>query len=280
VALARPLEGQLQSLLSRQGSVVTPLLTLLEPAERVNLLSLLSVKPGVLNNLQNSLSPLELLTDPRVLQKTVLTSGIFLESDLLRLANTGGFLPRLDLKGILLRLLNRTNLASSRLGAALTNSQAQEALLTLRAELEGALATITLNQLAACQVRERDGFIWLLDLPFRVRGSLSWLSVSIEREGRDSEDEPELQEWRIVFNIVLPRLGTLEVEIFVRGAKISVVFYSQRELTIRIMEERLPVIKTALEKRGLELSVVRCQLGSRPEDSNRSHWSECVDERI
>ena len=83
-----------------------------------------------------------------------------------------------------------------------------------------------------------------------------------------------------MFNIILPRLGTIEVEIFVRGSKVSAVFYSQSEQTVRIMEERLPVVKAALETRGLDLSVVRCQLGSRPGGGDKSRWSECVDERI
>lgn len=279
-ALANPLEGQLQLLLSRQGSVLTPLATLLEPAQRVNLLSLLSVKNGVLDNIRNSLSPIELLTDPRTLQKALLQSGFFLESDLLRLANSGGFLSRVDIKAMLFRLLQKTNQASNRPGAALSNSKAQEILAALQTELQGAIATITLNQLAAGQVKERDGLFWLFDMPFRVRDSLSRLSVSIEREGSAPQDQPELQEWRIVFNIILPRLGTIEAELFVRGSKVSVVFYSQQERTILIMEERLPRIKAALQNRGLDLAVLRCQLGSRPGGGKKAPWTECVDERI
>lgn len=280
MASANPLAGQLQLLLSRQGSVLTPLLTLLEPAKRVNLLSLLGVKTGVLDGIHKSLSPLELFTDPGTLQKALLQSGLFLESDLLRLANSGGFLSRTDIKAMLFRLLQKTHQAPGRAGAAPGDSKAQAILSALQLELEGAIATITLNQLAASQMKQRDGLFWVFDMPFRVRDSVSRLWVSIEREGRAPEEEPELQEWKIVFNIILPRLGTVEAELFVRGTKVSVVFYSPRERTIQVMEERLPEIRAGLESKGLDLAVLRCQLGSRPGADKKPPWTECVDERI
>jgi len=280
MSLSNPLESQYQLLLPRQGSVLAPLLTLLEPAQRVNLLSLLGVKNGLLDSLHNSLSHFELLTDPKTLQKAILLSGFFLESELLRLVDAGGFLSRADLKGMLFRLLHRINQALSRLRTGIGSDTAPEILSSLQVELEGAIATITLNQLSACQVNERDGCIWLFDMPFRIRDSLHSLSVTIEREGTASQDQPESQEWIVLLSVSLPRLGTIEAELFLRESKVSAVFYLERERTFRLLDERLYQLRAGLESRGFKVSVLRCHQGKRLADGPNARWRQCVDEKI
>lgn len=272
-----PLQSQRQLLLSTQGEVLGPFITLLDPSKRVNILSLEGVKNGALDKLLAHLNQFSQLTDPKTLQKALLQSGLFLESELLRMSDAGIVLSRADMKGALFRLLYKIN-------QSLTGSRgrdvAQLALLSLRGEIEGAIATITLNQLSSSQVDGRAGCIWLFDMPFRIHDSLRGLLVSIEREGAASQAESGAQQWKIRFSVELPRLGAIVAELYMRGSRVSAVFYVEQEAAFRALDERLFQLRIGLEKLGFEVSVLRCHLGIISADRPKFSGHLSVDEKI
>ncbi len=275
-----PLQSQRQLLLSTQGEVLGPFISLLDPSKRVNILSLQGVKNGALDKLLAHLNQFSQLTDPKTLQKALLQSGLFLESELLRLADAGTVLSRADMKGALFRLLYKINQSLTGSHERGARDVAQLALLSLRGEIEGAIATITLNQLSSSQVDRRAGCIWLFDMPFRIHDSLRGLLVSIEREGAASQGESGAQQWKIRFSVELPRLGAIVAELYMRGSRVSVVFYVQQEAAFRALDEQLFQLRIGLEKLGFEVSVLRCHLGIISADRPKFSGYLTVDEKI
>lgn len=277
VTMATPLQSQYQLLLSTQGQVVGPFISLLDPSKRVNILSLEGVKNGALDKLLAHLNQFSQLTNPKTLQKALLQSGLFLESELLRMADAGTVLARADMKGALFKLLYMINQSLTGLHGG---GVAKLTLLNLRGEIEGAIATITLNQLSSSQVDRRAGCIWLFDMPFRIHDSLRGLLVSIEREGAASQDKSGAQQWTIRFSVELPRLGAIEAELYMRGSRVSAVFHVEQERAYRVLDDRLFQLRGGLEARGFEVSVLRCHLGI--VSPKRPKLPECitVDEKV
>ena len=126
----------------------------------------------------------------------------------------------------------------------------------------------------------RAGCIWLFDMPFRIHDSLRGLLVSIEREDATSQEEPGSQQWKIRFSVELPRLGAIVAELFMRGSRVSAVFYVERETAFRVLDERLFQLRAGLEKRGFEVAVLRCHLGIVSDDRPEFLGQLSVDEKI
>lgn len=277
-----PGQQQLQQLLPRQGSVSAPLLTLFKPDAKVNILSVLGVKTDVLERLNLSFSQLGLLTDLKSLQRSVAQSGLFLEADLARgLAlgqQSGAVVGQHDFKAMLLRVLHQLREVTARLPAGALPDAEEASLVVLRSQLEGALAAITLNQLAVTGPDVRPSGLWLFDMPFLVRNALHDLALTIEREASGSADEENaLEEWRAVVRVSLPRLGPVEAEFFLQGRRVSIAVYAQLIEGARFLEARLDVLAGALVQCGLEVSLLRVHHGSLAGADTRVRWQPGLD---
>lgn len=280
-AVASPLQGQLQVLLPRQGNVAAPLATLLNPAQSANIMSLLGMKSDELNRLYKNLAPLSQLTDPKMLHQAVMRSGLFLESQLLNLLHAGGLPAQGDIKAMLFKLQQRIESAMGRQRADVGEGKTALLLLeTLQEEVKGALATITLNQLAVSQKDGKDGHTWLFDMPFRLGDSVLGLSIVLVRENGASSEDSEQQDWKILLSLTLPDKGEIEADLFLSGNKISVVMFVEYPETAAVITLLLPQLRVALERHELEVSVLLCHQGNRPIDGNNSQWSLSVDEKV
>lgn len=276
------LGGHLQVLMPRQGRVERPIKTLVGMAENTSILSLLGLKEGFLERLTKSLSQFESLSDSKELRKAMGESGLFFESKLLQ---RGGVGLQDDVKVLLMKLLVRVDQALTRQARVATSGvyAAEEAmLLGLKNELEGAMATITLNQLASNQQGERGGFTWLFNVPFQLQEVLYSLSLRIERDDSQArgEEEDKEQDWKIALCIDLPQLGQIEAELFLSGKKVSVVMYSEQGNTADIISSQLDSLKSRLQSRGLDVSVILSHQGSRLASKVPPQWSESVDETV
>lgn len=271
-------QQRLQHLLPRQGSITAPLLTLLDPAQKVNILSVLGVKTDALARLEKGFSHLGLLTELKGLQTAVASSGLFLEADLLHQLNQSGAASPTDLKATLLKILQQLQGVASRMPGGVLPAPQETLLASLRGQLEGALAVITLNQLAVTQAEARPAGIWLFDMPFLVRNALRDLHLTIERrDEEDSSDELQSQEWRALVRVVLPRLGPLEAELFLRGRRASVAVYAMLPESVALLESHMALLQDNIERCGLEVSVLACHLGPRQVEDLDTHWHSCVD---
>ena len=274
-----PLDGYLKLLMPSQGRVIAPLLALLDPARNANILSQLGLSRGELDRNYKVLSRHELLADSGALKRAVQQSGLFFESQLLALLDSGNMLPSGDLKAALLKLLARVNrvLPPTRGDTGAEPEPEKVAMLTLRDELEGALSTITLKQLAAWRA---DGKAWSFDIPFRIDDAVYGVALRIEREPTHAgaKPDPEDTDWKILINVTLPTLGDVTAELFLRAEKVSVVLYVQQDDTAQLMNGSLHQLKSSLEGRGLNVSVLRCHQGQRDKDNVSVPAYPCVDE--
>lgn len=276
------LQQQVQQLLPRQGSVSAPLLTLLNPAAKVNILSVLGVKTDVLERLNQSFSQLGLLTDLKSLQQSIAQSGLFLESDLARSLALGQQPPaglmQNDLKAMLLRVLQQLRDVTIRLPAGALPDADEATLVVLRNQLEGALAAITLNQLAVTGPDVRPGGLWLFDMPFLVRNVLHDLTLSIEGDAKNPDSKAaQSDQWRVLVRVSLPQLGPIEAEFFLQGQRVSIAIYAQLTEGAQFLEARLDRLQVALEQCGLEVSVLRVHHGFRGDTEKQARWQPGVD---
>ncbi|GAB5452985.1 MAG: hypothetical protein Hals2KO_33130 [Halioglobus sp.] len=259
--LTGPLERQTQMLLPRQGPVLGPLLTLLNPAQRVNLLSLLGASGGDLDPALNTLLWQGPPRTPEALQKALLQSGLFFESDLFRLGAQGAVAT--DLKALLFRLQARIAAARGDTSALAQVPAAASQLASLQGEVEGALAALSLNQLAASQQQQQDAWIWVFHVPFTLRDEMHRLSITLRREAADAGEEVPEREWKALLQLDLPRLGALEVEVFLRGVRVSAVFYSGRRSSVLSLQRALGKLEAVLRQHHFEVGVLRAHHGER-----------------
>ncbi|MFK8047074.1 MAG: flagellar hook-length control protein FliK [Halioglobus sp.] len=276
-ASTNALEGQLQVLIPRQGSVAAPLLALIDPIQSANILSLAGLKTADLERLFKNIPPLNLLSDPKVLQQAVRDSGFFLEAELARLVLSGGVLTNTDLKASLLRLLFRIEQVLGRSRGIASGAHLPESLVELEEEIKGALATITLNQVAASQRDESDGHTWLFDMPFRYADSVYGLTITILRENPPGGELENHKDWKVLLSMSLPKLGDIEADLFLSGSKVSVVMHAQLQHTADLLKEQLPRLQSGLEGHGLDVSVLLAHRGHRSTEIAKTQWTLSVD---
>jgi hypothetical protein len=274
-ARTNPLSGQLQILLPRQGQVASPFAFLLDPAVSANILALLGLKSDALEPLLRHLARLEQLADPRLLREAINRSGLFHEPRLLNMDLAAK--PGPDMKADLLGLLRLVEQALQQ-----PRSGANQALLAFRDRLEGAISTITLNQLAARPADDRGNCSWLIHLPLQLGEGVHDLSLAISRDGSGSADgqDKRPQEWRAQLSLDLPLLGPIEAELYLRAGKVAAVIYSQQADTARLMEAQLGQLRKGLESRGLEVSVLLSHQGARSAEQPSPKLDTCLDERV
>ena len=114
-----------------------------------------------------------------------------------------------------------------------------------------------------------------------MQGAAHSLSLSISRNGsQNSGDEEAEDDWKVLLDVSLPHLGTIEAELYLRSNKLSVVMCSELEATATLMQEHLSGLRSALESRGMEVGVLRSNLGKRDTDSGQvqHRLHQCLDE--
>lgn len=279
-----PLRGELQlllpQLLPNQGRVTDPFLTLLNPLQGANILSLLGMKRVDVDRLLKQLSRKEQLVDPALLKAAIEKSGLFLESQLQQLVVSGGSLPAGDMKAELLRLLSRVQRRLREMRATGDPDMDLGPLLALEQDLEGAIAKITLRQLEACQADESGKVVWSFDIPLKYKDEVVCLSLSVYRDGGSSQQPEKQQDWRATLSLTVPNLGPIEADVFLRGQKVSVVIFAEQDQSAKLIQGQIEQLKTGLESRGLEVSVLLGRTGSGSSSPAGGGVHGCVDERI
>ena len=260
-ATASPLERQTLALLPRQGNVISALQALYSQGQGVNLLTLLGGAGGLadlpLDNLVLQGPP----RSPEALQRALSQSGLFYESSLVQAGAQG--MP-IDLKALLLRLRARVERAQGERQLLGAGAAAQTLLAGLGRDLEGALATISLNQLSAAHYAQQDAIYWVFHVPFLLREQLCPLTITLAQEqAADSSDADEPREWKALLDLELPHLGKLEAEIYLRATRVSVVVYTEQAETQAMLETALQELRAALAAAGFEVGVVRVHPGLR-----------------
>ena len=193
------------------------------------------------------------LTKPEGMRQAVQDSGVLFEARILQALETGADFPEQDLKGKLLQLLDKLQSPplqanAEQAKAGLTQAFQAADLELLAHKVEGALARITLDQLAS--LPQPDGSqLWRMEIPFgtgQEGDAAKLLIASEEREGKAGG-----RSWSITLELQPPGLGSFCARILWNGARIDTYLWSDRPETLERMRENTETLRARLQQAGL-----------------------------
>lgn len=145
--------------------------------------------------------------------------------------------------------------------ALLPDLPAGERALQLATGTQGALARIELNQLASVQQGQA---VWV-ELPLRRDGGSDVVQLRIGRDGGGGGGAAE-DAWSVSLALDLPGLGPVRSLISLRGAQVSVGFWSEDAATHQRLHDHLADLRASLEQAGLDVGRVASHAGAPPPD--------------
>lgn len=198
----------------------------------------------------------------RQIQRAVTHSGVFHEARLL----SGVPTPSGDIKAQLLLLLKTLTGEAARArnapppaaaddGDAVSQARAAAAdslLARLIRLIEGSVARIQLQQSAALPNDDNPRQAWQLDLPIQLPDGSDDVMLRIERDasGDDDADGPG---WSVNLAFEFDTIGTLQCRIGLHDDRVATTFWCDNDVIHTRLEQRLPVLKHALEAQGLDV---------------------------
>lgn len=205
--------------------------------------------------------PVQNLTAPAVKQ-ALNQSGLMMEATLAK-----GVVPRNDNKADMLMLLAqwmpglKSKLNLKQRVAEVTTQGANEGQMRLPAAsllerltrlLEGSISRVQTHQAASLPAEEAGGRqVWQFELPLRLPEQLDHPLLQIERDGQNDNDEGGAG-WSVNLAFDFDTLGPVQCRIRLEGEVVSVNFWSEREETTRLFQEKMPLLEAALHHSGLD----------------------------
>ncbi|MCP4041039.1 MAG: flagellar hook-length control protein FliK [Gammaproteobacteria bacterium] len=227
------------------------------------------------------------------LKQAVTESGTFFESRVAAAVKGAETFPTRDLKGSLLRLVSLLTDTSAGQEKTLTtgNQQApplkgsppqpqrtvpptlvenmplEKAAIELRAQIEGSLSRIQLNQLNSLPAGEGTNTALYLEIPVRQQNGTDVWSVCIEQDssgkGGDQGDD-----WVVTLAFALDKLGPISARITWRDEKISAYFLAEQEATATRLREHTRELNNQLVEAGLTVDEIICHQGTPPQPTS------------
>ncbi len=215
------------------------------------------------------------LTSARGLRQALARSGLFLEHHLAR----GEAPPEGDLKAALLQLLARLPAAEGRLlrpdlppprpgrhqpqGRAEMPAGPLSALFeALSGRAEGALARLTLLQLAALQPRQEEPPAWLFELPLRDdRQQADIFQFTVPRQRKNARGEAG---HAVTLAFSLGGLGPVTVRVEFKDGAIATTWWAERSESTETIGRALGQLRERLREAGLTPGAMQCHHGAPP----------------
>ncbi|HEY9051343.1 MAG TPA: flagellar hook-length control protein FliK [Gammaproteobacteria bacterium] len=150
-----------------------------------------------------------------------------------------------------------TNIKQQPQAKALTETlikliQNTQALQELKASVEQTLARITSQQLIPLTREADNPLLLLLGLIFKDKDSSYLVDFRIEQEHK-TQDEQQTQ-WSVTLNFNFPTLGAIQSQLHLTGDKLATTFHAEHASTAKTIEQHLPLLQSALQKAGLEIT--------------------------
>lgn len=137
---------------------------------------------------------------------------------------------------------------------------------------DGALARMRLNQLASVPMEQGNRLVWLLELPVRhPDNSAEVVTMRIEQD-QASSDTSEKAAWTADLAFDLGTKGALRARVALRAGRISVLFWADADQTRTEVQEKLPQLKTDMEKKKLDVATLNAGPGQ-PAPEELTHAS-------
>ena len=145
----------------------------------------------------------------------------------------------------------------------------QELARALGTQVEAALSRLRLAQLAslpqnieqvAAGAKDASGE-WTFELPLLFGEEMGVVQFQIRRDsGSDPSDADRA--WQMHFAINFEATGGVNAKVVLRGGKISVALWAEREETAEMLDRLMPELAAALEGHGLSIGSLTCQHGA------------------
>ncbi len=211
-----------------------------------------SLPPGLreaLRTLLDNLISRPSMTTPQGLKQQLKASGLFLERTLLPHSKVS----TTDLKAALLRLYRLTQQAPN------PGTDA------LRQSVEGALARIQLNQLAAFDASGIPNQQWGFDLPLWTGGRFEPLHLHIRGHTASGKERKEASPaWSVTLEFDMEPTGPFQAHLHLCGTEISAHFRTERPQTQQLIARHLGQLRATFKKAGLRVGKLDSRMGLRP----------------
>lgn len=207
------------------------------------------------------------LAEPQQLKQAVDDSGLFLERKLAEMLN-GKELPlQDDFKFKLNKLAQFLQSELSNRAAEAANPEKQNLEEALQ-KTQGALAKLTLDQLASLPKEDTGKQSWLVELPFFRDGETETVQIEIERDQAGGDPEQARENWAVSITITPPNLATIHCRISCYDGSINARFRSEAEGTVDLINAHLDYLKQQFESKGLSAGFLDAQQGGTLSNGN------------
>ncbi|MEE8058891.1 MAG: flagellar hook-length control protein FliK [Pseudomonadales bacterium] len=155
-------------------------------------------------------------------------------------------------------------------------------------QLMASIARTQLNQLESLGIRKQNSTdnqgpinSWNLEIPIVHGNQVDNLQLRIKQQeqeatGKEKQDQQKL--WAVTLNFDLHNLGKMNVQLKIIGNTVAAIIWSQLEQTHREVKQQIQDLKKNLQKVGVIVKQVDCQLGLPPK-ANTPLYHQLVDVR-
>jgi hypothetical protein len=152
----------------------------------------------------------------------------------------------------------------------------------LIADTDAALDRVRLFQLASLPdpntAQAGRTMLHTVEIPLRLGNELSMAQFQVLRDGggQGNAEAPAERGWQMRFSVNYAVLGEVGAQITLRGRRVSVALWAERQATATALEAMLPELRPGLSARGIEPVALNCRLG-RPHEPLAASSGQYVD---
>ncbi len=136
----------------------------------------------------------------------------------------------------------------------------------LMSKTEGAVAKITLNQLASSNTEQTGNRqTWQIEIPFLSNQSSESVFLQIEREDApNAQHQEEEQKWTISLEMNPPKLGLIKNKLSLNKQHVNADFWAENPETRDLIQQHLDVFKKQLIRANLQPEHIQASNGTGP----------------
>jgi hypothetical protein len=152
----------------------------------------------------------------------------------------------------------------------------------LIADTDAALDRVRLFQLASLPdpnaAQAGRAPLHTVEIPLRLGNEVSMAQFQVLRDGggQGATEAPAERGWQMRFSVNYAVLGEVGAQITLRGRRVSVALWAERQATATALEAMLPELRPGLSARGIEPVALNCRFG-RPQDARATPSGQLVD---
>ena len=156
-------------------------------------------------------------------------------------------------------------------------------LLQLMTELgrqaEGALARLTLLQLAALQQQDPANPSWTMELPVQNQDRTDLFQIIIDEE-RSQRGEDQKKRWSIMLSFELENLGPIYVKLNYIDDQVLTTVWAENSQTAELIRQEMGELSRRFDKAGINTGSLHCHHGSPPQATQAEATQTVLDIRV